>query len=138
MAKNEFKTEPPSNREIIGNNDCAACHNKIFKHWSETSHASAYETLVKSGHEYDPECLVCHTIGMDYFTGFETIETTPGLKEVGCESCHGPGSSHKETQSKDYGKTNVEQCIICHESEHSPHFQYEDYWKKIMHPPEEK
>ncbi len=138
LVKKVFKTEPPSNLEFIGNNDCAACHNKIFKHWAETSHASAYETLVKSGHEYDPECLECHTIGMNYFTGFETIETTPELKGVGCESCHGPGIKHKETQSKDYGKANIDQCVICHESEHSPHFQYEDYWKKIIHPPEEK
>ncbi len=138
LAKNVFKTEPPSNLEFISNKDCAACHNKIFKHWEETGHASAYETLVKSGHEYDPECLKCHTVGMDYFTGFETIETTPELRGVGCESCHGPGSKHKETLSKGYGRVNVEQCIICHESEHSSHFIYEDYWKKIVHPPEEK
>jgi hypothetical protein len=138
LVKNLFKTEPPSNLAFIGNNDCSACHNKIFKHWEETSHASAYETLLKSGHEYDPECLECHTIGLNYFTGFETIETTPELKGVGCESCHGPGSSHKETQSKDYGGVGVDQCIVCHESEHSPHFQYGDYWKKIVHPLEEK
>ncbi|MHC4267729.1 MAG: multiheme c-type cytochrome [Planctomycetota bacterium] len=138
LVKNVFKTEPPSNLAFIGNNDCSACHNKIFKHWEETSHASAYETLLKSGHEYDPECLECHTIGLNYFTGFETIETTPELKGVGCESCHGPGSSHKETQSKDYGGVGVDQCIVCHESEHSPHFQYGDYWKKIVHPLEEK
>ncbi len=138
LVKNVFKEEPPSNLAFIGNSDCSVCHNKIFKHWEETSHSSAYETLVKSGHEYDPECLECHTIGLNYFTGFETIETTPELKGVGCESCHGPGSSHKETQSKDYGGVDVDQCIICHESEHSPHFQYGDYWKKIMHPPEDK
>ncbi len=138
LVKNVFKTEPPSNLEFIGNNDCAACHNKIFKHWEGTGHASAYETLLKSGHEYDPECLGCHTIGMDYFTGVETIETTPELKGVGCESCHGPGSNHKETQSKDYGSVDIDRCIICHESEHSPHFHYEDYWKKIVHPVEDK
>ncbi len=138
LVKNVFKAEHSSNLAFIGNNDCSVCHKKIFKHWEETSHASAYETLVKSGHEYDPECLECHVIGLNYFTGFETIETTPELKGVGCESCHGPGSNHKETPSKDYGKADVDQCIICHESEHSPNFQYEDYWKKIVHPLEEK
>jgi hypothetical protein len=138
LVKNVFKAEPPSNLAFIGNNDCSVCHKKIFTHWEETSHASAYETLVKSGHEYDPECLECHVIGLNYFTGFETIETTPELKGVGCENCHGPGSYHKETQSKDYGSVNVDQCIICHKGEHSPHFQYEDYWKKIVHPLVEK
>ncbi|MGR3174246.1 MAG: multiheme c-type cytochrome [Candidatus Scalindua sp.] len=133
-----FKTDLPSNLTFIGNDDCAVCHNKIFNHWEETGHASAYETLVKAEHEYDPECIECHVIGLNYFTGFETIESTPKLKGVGCESCHGPGSSHKETQSKDYGMVDADSCIICHEDEHSPGFQFKDYWQKIIHPPEDK
>ncbi len=133
-----FKSDPPSNLTYIGNDDCAACHNKIFKHWKETGHASAYETLVKAEHEYDPECVECHVIGLNYFTGFETIESTPALKGVGCESCHGSGSDHKETLSKDYGKVGVENCEICHNDEHSPHFEFKNYWQKIKHPREKK
>jgi hypothetical protein len=133
-----FKTDPPSNLTFIGNDDCALCHNKIFKHWEGTDHASAYETLVTAEHEYDPECIVCHVVGLNYFTGFETIESTPELKGVGCECCHGPGSSHKETLSKDYGKVSVENCEICHEDEHNPSFEFQDYWQKIKHPREEK
>jgi hypothetical protein len=133
-----FKIDPPSNLTFIGNDDCTICHNKIFKHWEETGHASAYETLVKSEHENDPECVACHVIGLNYFTGFETIESTPELKGVGCESCHGPGSDHKETQSKDYGKVGVERCGTCHNDEHSPNFEYKVYWQKIKHPAEEK
>ncbi len=133
-----FKTDLPSNLTFIGNDDCAVCHNKIFRHWEGTSHATAYETLVKAEHEYDPECIECHVTGLNYFTGFETIESTPGLRGVGCESCHGPGSNHKETQSKDYGKADVEICEICHEDEHSPNFEFKEYWQKIIHPLEEK
>jgi len=133
-----FKSDPPSDLTYIGNDDCAVCHNKIFKHWEETGHASAYETLVKSEHEYDPECVECHVIGLNYFTGFETIESTPELKGVGCESCHGPGSDHKETLSKDYGKVGVENCEICHNDEHSPNFEFKDYWQKIKHPREKE
>lgn len=138
LLKRVFKTDNPSDLTYIGNDDCAVCHNKIFKHWENTSHASAYETLVKAEHEYDPECIECHVVGLNYFTGFETIDSTPKLKGVGCESCHGPGSNHKETQSKDYGKADVEICEICHEDEHSPNFQFKEYWQKIMHPLEEK
>ncbi|ODS34420.1 MAG: putative cytochrome c-554 [Candidatus Scalindua rubra] len=138
LIKKVFKIYPPSDLTFIGNDDCAICHNKIFKHWENTRHALAYETLLKVEHEYDPECLSCHTTGLYYFTGFETIESTPRLRGVGCESCHGPGSAHKETQSKDYGKVNTNDCIICHENEHSPNFQFEDYWQKIVHPPEDK
>lgn len=138
LIKMVFKTDPPSNLTFIGNDDCAVCHNKIFRHWENTRHASAYETLLKVGHEYDPECIECHTTGLSYFTGFETIDSTPALKGVGCESCHGPGSNHKETQSKDYGKADAGICEICHDDEHSPNFQFKEYWQKIIHPPEEK
>ena len=133
-----FKSDLPSNLAFIANNDCAVCHNKIFKHWEGTGHASAYETLVKAEHEYDPECVECHVIGLNYFTGFETMESTPELKGVGCESCHGAGSDHKDTQSKDYGRVSVENCEICHNDEHSPNFEFNDYWQKIKHPREEK
>ena len=133
-----FKSDLPSNLTFIASDDCAVCHNKIFKHWEGTGHASAYETLVKAEHEYDPECVECHVIGLNYFTGFETIESTPELKGVGCESCHGAGSDHKETQSKGYGRVSVENCEICHNDEHSPNFEFNDYWQKIKHPREEK
>ena len=131
-----IKSDPSSSLTFIGNDDCAVCHNKIYKHWEETGHASAYETLEKVEHEYDPECVECHVVGLNYFTGFETIESTPGLKGVGCESCHGPGSDHKETQSKDYGRVDVgvERCGTCHNDEHSPNFEFEDYWQQIKHP----
>ena len=129
-----FKSDTLSNMTFVGNDDCAVCHNKTFKHWEGTGHASAYETLVKAEHEYDPECVGCHVIGLNYFTGFETIESTPELKGVGCESCHGAGSDHKETQSKDYGRVGVENCEICHNDEHSPNFEFKDYWQKIKHP----
>ncbi|MGR3293511.1 MAG: multiheme c-type cytochrome [Candidatus Scalindua sp.] len=138
LLEQVFKSDLPSNLTFIGNDDCALCHNKIFRHWEETGHASAYETLVKAEHEYDPECVECHVIGLNYFTGFETIESTPKLKGVGCESCHGPGSDHKETQSKDYGRVSVENCEICHKDEHSPNFEFKDYWQKIKHPLEGK
>ena len=133
-----FKSDTLSNMTFVGNDDCAVCHNKTFKHWEGTGHASAYETLVKAEHEYDPECVGCHVIGLNYFTGFETIESTPELKGVGCESCHGAGSDHKETQSKDYGRVSVENCEICHNGEHSPNFEFKNYWQKIKHPREEK
>ncbi|GAX60536.1 5'-nucleotidase/2',3'-cyclic phosphodiesterase and related esterases [Candidatus Scalindua japonica] len=133
-----FKSDHPSNLSFTGNDDCALCHNSIFKHWEETGHASAYETLVNAEHEYDPECVACHVIGLNYFSGFETTELTPEMKGVGCESCHGPGSDHKDTQSQDYGMVSVENCEICHNPEHSPKFEYKEYWQKIKHPREEK
>jgi len=37
--------------------------------------------------------------------------------------------------SKNYGMLSGE---ICHNDEHSPNFEFKDYWQKIKHPREEK
>ena len=63
-----------------------------------SKHSHAYQTLVDakqpSNRQYDPECIVCHTVGFGYVSGFKSEKETPKLENVGCESCHGPGSLH--------------------------------------------
>jgi len=68
-----------------------------FTNWGHHSHA--FEALEKhakrpSLRQYDAECIVCHTVGFGYKTGYEDDKKTPQLLHVGCESCHGPGSGH--------------------------------------------
>lgn len=124
-----------------GNVICGACHQEIFLHWQMTRHAPAYETLVRVKHDYDPECVACHVTGLYYESGFTSLGETPGLKGVGCEGCHGPGSRHvdesqKGIKTKEYGKVKPWDCETCHDVEHSSQFQYENYWQKIAHPKE--
>jgi hypothetical protein len=38
--------------------------------------------------------MQCHTVGFHYKTGYVDEKTTKHLRDVGCESCHGPGSGH--------------------------------------------
>jgi hypothetical protein len=67
--------------------------------WAASKHAGAYNALEKiatkpSLRQFDGECIRCHTVGYDYNTGFVDAIKTPNLTNVGCESCHGPGSQH--------------------------------------------
>jgi hypothetical protein len=82
----------------VGSAECGRCHKEAFKIWAATDHAKAYATLVKATNpslsEYNPECIVCHTVGYRYQGGFADAATTPLFKDVGCESCHGPGEAH--------------------------------------------
>lgn len=82
----------------IGSEACASCHKHAYDVWSESKHSHAYKTLVDDKHpslrQYDGECITCHTIGFGYKTGFTNEKDTPDLINVGCESCHGPGSLH--------------------------------------------
>ncbi|HTU92774.1 MAG TPA: multiheme c-type cytochrome [Gemmataceae bacterium] len=84
----------------IGSDECASCHRHAYEVWSASKHSHAYQTLVDAKHpslrQYDGECILCHTVGFGYKTGFANEKDTPELINVGCESCHGPGSLHAE------------------------------------------
>jgi hypothetical protein len=83
----------------IGSEACGKCHEYAYKVWKQSKHSHAYKTLVDAKHpslrQYDGECIVCHTVGFGYEGGFANERDTPKLENVGCESCHGPGSLHK-------------------------------------------
>jgi hypothetical protein len=90
---------PTLNLTYVGTEKCVACHAGEHKKWEGTPHSRAYEALEKIAkrpgfRNFDPECIVCHTVGFGFKTGFENAEKTPALKNVSCESCHGPGSGH--------------------------------------------
>lgn len=120
----------------VGSSTCGICHKIVYEHWNKTTHGTAYDTLVRKGYQYDPECIKCHTTGYGYVSGFLTHENNSSLINVGCESCHGAGSRHLKYVAEPYGVTDESNCETCHESEHSPKFQYGEYWKKIKHPEE--
>jgi hypothetical protein len=84
--------------EYIGSEKCKKCHEHAYEVWEKSDHSRAYKTLVDARHpslrEYDGECIVCHTVGFGYKTGFTDAVRTKHLENVGCESCHGPGSLH--------------------------------------------
>ena len=90
---------PRANLSYAGSESCLKCHPAEHAKWSSSPHAHAYDSLVHkatrpSNRQFDGECLVCHTVGLEYQTGFQSAEKTPQLKNNGCENCHGPGSAH--------------------------------------------
>lgn len=124
----------PNGLAYTGSFACSGCHKMIYDHWYKTKHGTAYNTLVDDGHQYDPECIQCHTTGYGEISGFLNDEKYQNLIHVGCESCHGPGNKHRENVNDDYGSTDEATCLKCHDSEHSPTFQFNEYWKRIAHP----
>lgn len=87
---------------FVGSDACMICHNDHGNSWqvyAASKHSHAYDALKNiakkpSLRNFDPECIRCHTVGYDYNSGFIDTQKTPHLMNVGCESCHGPGSQH--------------------------------------------
>jgi hypothetical protein len=82
-----------------GDGQCFVCHQGEFQVWQKTKHAGAYNALAvlakhPTGRQFDGECIICHTVGYDYKTGYVNPKQTPNLQNVQCESCHGPASLH--------------------------------------------
>ena len=127
----------PQDATFVGSKACATCHAYEYEKCSTQRHSDAFATLKKAGSDRDPECVVCHVVGMEYTGGFVTEEQTPYLENVGCEVCHGPGSEHLLTAG--VAKTTEAEphvpCLTCHTPEHSGEYaaHKEEYMKKIAH-----
>jgi Cytochrome c554 and c-prime len=82
-----------------GDTQCFVCHQAEFQVWQKSKHAGAYNALAviakhPTGRNFDGECIICHTVGYDFKTGYVNNKLTPNLQNVQCESCHGPASLH--------------------------------------------
>ena len=156
-VEREVIPAPPGTAEYIGSDACASCHQPATTFWKNTAHSRAWKTLVDRDKDFDNKCVGCHSVGYEqpggsvmgkfqypgtfYVTGSDQpFELQKNLVDVGCESCHGPGSKHIAVPSRD-GKPqhiivdpDATQCGTCHVPEHSPRFNYDVYVHEITGP----
>jgi hypothetical protein len=124
---------------FVGSQTCQSCHPKAHEVWSNSGHAHAFETLVKLGSEADPQCIGCHTVGFGRDGGYRRPMGSSSLVDVGCESCHGPGSEHVDRYL--HGKPNnfrfrplgPGDCKSCHYGEFSRPFDWDTFWPPVSH-----
>ncbi|MBI4406037.1 MAG: hypothetical protein HY537_17900 [Deltaproteobacteria bacterium] len=154
--------------QYIGSETCRKCHEKEANSWENTRMAKSFEVLQPNvkrrekllahldpdkDYTHDKNCLPCHTTGYGLVGGFVSIEKTPQMAGVGCESCHGPGGMYAETimslkdptfKTAEVRKTGLiyppkaDVCKTCH-NKNSPFvgmnyvFNYEERVKKGSH-----
>jgi hypothetical protein len=135
LLENQLRFPLPDGLEYTGSKSCKLCHEYEYDKWSTKAHAGAYATLERVGSQYDPECVICHVVGLEYDSGFVSEQETPNLKDVGCENCHGPGSEHIRTLGN-AGTTEPQSgCTDCHTPDHSADYAGNEaaYLQKIVH-----
>ncbi|OHB65301.1 MAG: hypothetical protein A2168_06290 [Planctomycetes bacterium RBG_13_50_24] len=125
----------PDGLEYAGSKSCKSCHGYEYETWSSNAHAKAFSTLEQVNSQFDPECVVCHVIGMNYESGFISQQDTGHLINVGCENCHGPGSKHIGTAGATELAGPKSTCIDCHTPEHSGEYAGNEdaFMEKIKH-----
>ncbi len=140
-----------------GNPSCSSCHTQgnanispIYDTWKYTAHATAQDSMANNpGFGYS--CLQCHNTGWNPSTDnygadeYVKLDTSKGkngysitdqarwdkVKNVGCESCHGPLGTKEGYLSEDHwdfqnaNKLNYSAAVCgqCHQGEHHPYYE---------------
>ena len=110
-------TEAPT-ATYVGTASCVSCHRPAAEFWRATKHARALATLEQAHRACSPACIGCHVTGYLQPGGTDDVEVaTTRLGDVGCESCHGPGSAHVVAPSapgKIARAVAASVCLGCH------------------------
>jgi hypothetical protein len=122
-----------------GSETCLACHPTAAKKWRSSDHARAFATLVGKKADADPNCILCHAVGFGSPSGYRRAYAGQKFIDVGCESCHGPGSLHvtqRQSQAPvtfTFRPLGQGDCQKCHYGEFSRPFDYVSFWPRIAH-----
>ena len=136
-AHGEDCPEPASGRpSFVGTQTCAACHPEATAFWETTRHARAWKTLVDVRKQGHLDCVGCHLVGWQQPGGVCRLDRTEGWTDVGCESCHGPGSAHivEGEPAALIQQADARACATCHNAEHSPNFDLRTWLPRVVGP----
>lgn len=123
----------------VGTEKCLACHKESGGAWTASAHSHAFATLSARKADADPKCVSCHTIGFGTASGYRREFASAKLVNVGCESCHGPGSLHVREREGDtsvhftFRPLDAGDCVKCHYGEFSRPFDWKEQWPLIKH-----
>src|ERR1700722_1022678 len=123
----------------VGTEQCLSCHKSAATVWKNSPHARAFATLVEPKADADPKCIGCHTVGFGRGSGYRREFGAAQLANVGCESCHGPGSLHVRQREGDrtvnftFRPSGAGDCAKCHYGEFSRPFDWDQFWPVIKH-----
>ena len=135
--------QPPPDAQggatYVGSAACDDCHSDAVEFWKKTRHAHAWQTLVERGQQLDFDCIGCHVTGWDK-PGGSNLANNDKLRDVQCETCHGPASIHVakggEEKPPAIIRTPPEKLCAtqCHTKEHSDTFDHGPYLRDIVGP----
>lgn len=131
---------PAGTAHYVGIEACRDCHEEAYGVWARTPHSHAYRTLEDASKNFNLACVGCHVTGYRQPGGSEVVQND-GLRDVQCETCHGPGSAHVDARTAATRRATIRRdapadlCATqCHTAEHSDHFDYATYRPRILGP----
>jgi hypothetical protein len=125
----------PGQAAYVGSAACQTCHAPAFAWWTQHPHGKAYATLEAVHKQFNLSCVGCHVTGYGK-PGGAAVVRNEGRTNVGCESCHGPGSKHvaqpRASTSELITRSPAEStCKQCHTKDHSDLFEFASYAARL-------
>ena len=115
----------------VGSRACRECHGEQYASYRKNAKkAHSWESVALMAPKLKPQelkgCYHCHTTGYGKPGGFVSPQSTPHLRNLGCEACHGPGSRHvaSEDPADIKGKLEIADCLVCHNRERVGAFRF--------------
>lgn len=128
----------PEASAYAGSDTCRACHPDEFAQWVGTPHATAWASLLKDKRDGDQECVSCHATGVGLPGGLLASDRIVGLRDVQCESCHGPSKDHAAAppSQRPPSPADATACLTCHDGKRDEgRFDFKAYLPKVVHRP---
>lgn len=118
--------------KYVGSEACGECHDveyENYKRYSKKAHAGESVRIMAGDltREELEECYECHVTGFGKDGGFVSFEETPDMADAGCETCHGPGYDHIESDGDPElikGKLTIADCEGCHNPDRVEAFDF--------------
>lgn len=127
--------------QYVGTGVCQGCHAEEVAVYAKTAHAHAWATLENASKSCDLTCIGCHSVGYEKAGGYCRLDAVEQFKNVGCESCHGPGRGHAMNPADRSGWSTLfvrdptaATCMTCHNPQHSDRFDFTTYRPRILGP----
>ncbi|MEZ4650602.1 MAG: multiheme c-type cytochrome [Candidatus Eisenbacteria bacterium] len=133
LAQKQERAAKEGSTRYLGAETCKRCHVSEYEQWRETPHAKAFMTLKEDlGGLKDAEaCIGCHVTGFEATGGWVSANTSPDLRNVQCEACHGPGTEHVRTGGN--AKMGEAVCTTCHSGEFAKDWNFPKYYELVRH-----
>ncbi len=120
-------------KSYAGSRACRSCHKKQYDNWQASRHGRAYRTLEEKKQQYNLNCIYCHVTGLNRDNAPVALSLNENMRNVGCESCHGPGKQHLLDPSKQKMilRPTSQTCQSCHRDEHDDSFVYKEALSRL-------
>lgn len=132
ISESTGRKQEGTSEKYAGSTACTSCHAPQFAKWRTTQHATAYDTLEAKEQQFNVQCLPCHITGPAAQTGQEMLALAHDLRQVGCESCHGPAQAHTlQPAAAKVGQPTMATCQRCHTGDHDDRFNFSEALSRL-------